>query len=76
MEFKTVNFLNDNSWKDEIFEFVESIINNTPIQSGNSNDALETMKLVYKIYSSDQRWCEKYQIPYNKFTDKFNIFLS
>ena len=65
MEFKTVNFLNDNSWKDEIFEFVESIINNTPIQSGNSNDALETMKLVYSIYYNDEEWRNKFNITIN-----------
>jgi predicted dehydrogenase len=62
MEFKNVNFLKDNSWKDEIFEFADAIINNKPISSGTSNDALETMKLVYKIYFSDENWRLKYDI--------------
>ncbi|PWS28177.1 oxidoreductase [Pedobacter yonginense] len=63
MEFKNVNFLKDNSWKDEIFEFADAIINNKSVLSGTSNDALETMKLVYNIYYSDESWREKYNIP-------------
>jgi len=62
MEFNNVNFLKDNSWKDEIFEFADAVINNKPITSGTSNDALETMKLVYNIYYSDENWREKYNI--------------
>jgi len=62
METRTVKFLQDNSWRDEIFEFAESIINNTPILSGTSNDALETMKLVFTIYYNDIDWQKKYNI--------------
>lgn len=63
MESKTIKFLQDNSWKDEIFEFAESVINDKTIESGTSNDALETMKLVYNIYFSDENWKDKYNIP-------------
>jgi predicted dehydrogenase len=62
MKSKTVKFLQDNSWKDEIYEFAEAVINNTPIESGTSNDALQTMKLVYSIYYNDEIWRNKFNI--------------
>jgi predicted dehydrogenase len=62
MESKTIKFLQDNSWRDEIFEFADAILNDTKIQSGNSSDALETMKLVFNIYFSDEEWRAKYNI--------------
>ena len=62
MQSSTVNFLSDNSWRDEIFEFAYSILNNKPVTSGSSIDALETMKLVYNIYYNDIDWREKYSI--------------
>jgi hypothetical protein len=64
MQSSTVNFLSDNSWKDEIFEFADTILNNKPVTSGTSNDALETMKLVFRIYHSDEDWRKKYNIKY------------
>ena len=36
--------------------FTKSII------SGTSNDALETMKLVYSIYYNDEKWRNKFNI--------------
>ncbi len=62
MESITIKFLQDNSWKEEIFEFADAIINNMPIESGSSLDALETMKLVFNIYFSDIQWRNKYDI--------------
>jgi len=62
MESRTIKFLKDNSWRDEIYEFAEAIIKGKKIESGTSNDALETMKLVFKIYSSDRDWSTKYNI--------------
>jgi len=62
MESNTIKFLQDNSWKDEIFEFADAVINNTPIISGTSKDALETMKLVYKIYYNDAEWRGQFNI--------------
>ena len=62
METKTIKFLEDNSWRDEIFEFASVIINDLPVESGTSNDALETMKLVFGIYYSDDIWKNKYNI--------------
>lgn len=62
MENRTIKFLQDNSWRDEIFEFADAILNNKQISSGTSKDALETMKLVFNIYANDQIWKEKYNI--------------
>lgn len=62
METKTIKFLEDNSWRDEIYEFASVIINDLPVESGTSNDALETMKLVFGIYYSDDVWKNKYDI--------------
>lgn len=53
----------DPSWFSEVNEFVESIKKNRPVVNGSSLDALNTMKLVYKIYYSDLEWREKYKIP-------------
>ncbi|MCF8340957.1 MAG: Gfo/Idh/MocA family oxidoreductase [Chitinophagaceae bacterium] len=62
MESTTIKFLQDNSWKEEIFEFADAIINNKKIESGSSSDALETMKLVFNIYYSDEDWRQKHDI--------------
>lgn len=62
MASRTIKFLQDNSWRDEIFEFAEAVIGNKSIESGTSNDALETMKLVFAIYYNDPEWRDKYQI--------------
>lgn len=64
MVSKTIKFLQDNSWRDEIFEFADAILNDTKIYYGNSSDALETMKLVFKIYYSDEVWRSKFNIQY------------
>ena len=44
-------------------DFADSVINDSPILSGTSIDALETMKLVFKIYYNDEDWRKKYNIP-------------
>ena len=49
-------FLEDNSWEDEIDEFADIIINDKPVVQGNSYDALKVMELVYKIYKADDSW--------------------
>jgi predicted dehydrogenase len=53
----------DPSWDEEINSFAESIINNTPMENGTSEDALHTMELVFKIYYADPIWRKKYNIP-------------
>lgn len=58
-----VTYLEDNSWRDEIYEFVDAICNEGTINSGHSADALATMKLVYRIYWADPEWREAHNIP-------------
>jgi predicted dehydrogenase len=43
----------DPSWDGEISAFALSILNDLPVQSGTSEDALRTMQLVFKIYYAD-----------------------
>lgn len=57
-----ITYLEDNSWRDEIYEFADAIANNGVIGYGNSADALTTMKLVYRIYWADPEWRDAYQI--------------
>jgi len=59
---ETINYLEDNSWRREIDEFTDSIVNNDKVLSGNSKDALETMKLVYRIYWADPEWRKRFNI--------------
>lgn len=60
---RTINYLEDNSWRDEICEFADAILRGRPIQFGTSGDALATMKLVYRIYHADPEWRKNYKIP-------------
>lgn len=53
----------DPSWDEEIAAFAACIRNGTPVQSGNAEDALRTMQLVFRIYHADARWREMYDIP-------------
>jgi len=52
----------DPSWCAEIDHFINCIIDNKNVVNGTSDDALQTMKLVYKIYYSDPSWRKKYGI--------------
>jgi predicted dehydrogenase len=52
----------DPSWEEEINRFSECIRTDQPIESGSSIDALNTMKLVYKIYHADPEWRQTYSI--------------
>ena len=58
----TIKYNIDPSWSDEIKSFINAIIHNKPISNGSSNDALETMKLVYRIYYEDSDWRKKFNI--------------
>ena len=55
-------FLQDNSWKREIDEFAEIIVKNKKVVNGSSRDALKVMQLVQKIYFSDKKWRDKFNI--------------
>jgi predicted dehydrogenase len=45
-------FDQDKSWGYEVEEFVDCIVNKNPVKNGNSNDALQVMRLVYSIYNN------------------------
>lgn len=55
----TIWFENDDSWKLEIDEFVNAILNKTPINNGTSKDAVETLKLVERIYENSGFYSDK-----------------
>ena len=49
-------FKKDDSWKEEIDEFANIILNNLTVKTGNVYDALEVMIMVEKIYHADKKW--------------------
>jgi predicted dehydrogenase len=53
---QTARYNEDNSWRDEVYAFADAIVNDTPVESGSSEDALRTMELVYRIYAADPEW--------------------
>ena len=59
----TTKYNNDPSWNSEVVEFINCIIKNKNISNGTSCDALESMKIVNKIYYADQKWRQTYDIP-------------
>jgi predicted dehydrogenase len=60
---QTTRYNRDPSWYAEITEFSDCVLNDRPVQSGTSEDALRTMQLVFKIYYADPAWRELYDIP-------------
>ena len=59
---KVTRYNKDPSWSAEIDQFIDCIMNSKKVTNGTSDDALQTMKLVYKIYYSDPFWRKKYDI--------------
>jgi predicted dehydrogenase len=55
----------DHSWRDEIYDFVDAILNHEPIRYGSSEEALKTMQLVYRIYCADPVWRDRYHLSEN-----------
>ncbi|CUW38040.1 Putative dehydrogenase and related protein [Magnetospirillum sp. XM-1] len=53
---QTTRYNRDPSWADEIAEFADAVLRGGAIAAGSSNDALETMRLVYRIYCADPEW--------------------
>ena len=58
----TIRYNKDNSWDKEMELFAKYILQDERVDSGSSNDALETMKLVYRIYYNDMKWRNSYNI--------------
>ena len=59
---QTTRYTEDNSWKYEIAEFTDAILNQSMIYHGTLDDAYKTMALVYQIYHADQEWSERWKI--------------
>lgn len=59
---QTTRYNRDPSWADEIAEFADAILRNGTIQAGSSSDALETMRLVYRIYCADPDWRQRWDL--------------
>ena len=53
-------FNEDVSWDNEIKYFSDSLQNNSPILRGNIDDAIETMRLIERIYKADPIWRDKF----------------
>ena len=56
----------DPSWADEVAEFSEAVLKDTPIGNGSSEDALRTMELVYQIYCADPGWKTQWGLNFEK----------
>ncbi|MFC1462395.1 Gfo/Idh/MocA family protein [Verrucomicrobiota bacterium] len=56
------NYLEDNSWRDEINDFASAIVNGKEVQSGTVEEAVATMRLVYRIYAADPDWKAAYDL--------------
>jgi predicted dehydrogenase len=66
---KMIRYNRDPSWDSEIAEFADCILCGRPVESGNSDDAFRTMRLVFQIYFADAAWRDAYQIP-DPFSDE------
>lgn len=53
---ENVYFDHDPSWRHEVDEFADSILNGGKVIHGTSHDAMRAMELVYKIYEADESW--------------------
>ncbi|MES2218878.1 MAG: Gfo/Idh/MocA family oxidoreductase [Pseudomonadota bacterium] len=59
---QTTRYNEDNSWQREIEEFAEAILGIAELRHGTIEDAYKTMELVYRIYSADKEWSERWGI--------------
>lgn len=69
---QSTRYNHDPSWESETGIFIDSILYNKDIVNGSVNDALETMKLVYKIYCADPQWQRKWNLTDNPDLQKNN----
>jgi predicted dehydrogenase len=53
---EVIYFDTDPSWKREVEEFIDCILNDKPVQVGTARDAWKTMELVTRIYAADESW--------------------
>ena len=53
----------DPSWELEVAGFLDNVLNDTPVESGNSEQALKAMRLVYEIYGNDETFMKSKSAP-------------
>ncbi|HEX71807.1 MAG TPA: Gfo/Idh/MocA family oxidoreductase, partial [Candidatus Hydrogenedentes bacterium] len=53
----------DPSWELEVAGFLENILNDTPVESGSSEQALKAMQLVFAIYQGDEQFMQSPAAP-------------
>lgn len=56
----TTRYECDPSWADEIDEFMQAIRTGVAIENGSSREALQTMRLVERIYAADPGWSARW----------------
>lgn len=59
---QTTHYRKDPSWQDEIAEFADAVLHGGRIEAGSSQDAWNTMQLVYRIYCADAEWRDKWKL--------------
>ena len=59
---ETRRYDRDPSWSDEIAEFASAILTDTPVIGGTSQEAYNTVELVYRIYCADEDWKNKWDL--------------
>jgi predicted dehydrogenase len=59
---QVIRYNHDPSWADEIADFADAITSDRAIAEGSSEDALRTMELVYRIYSADAEWRDRWDL--------------
>lgn len=59
---QTTRYNSDPSWSAEVHEFSRAIIEDTPIAHGSVDDAFKTMQLVYRIYTADSKWRDRWNL--------------
>ncbi len=53
---EATQYVEDNSWQEEVDEFASLIADDLPVTNGSSEDALKVMEMVYRVYNADPRW--------------------
>jgi len=58
-----IYFDTDPSWELEVAGFMDNVLNDTPVESGTSEQALKAMQLVYAIYHNDETFMKSNSAP-------------
>lgn len=59
---QTTRYRHDPSWADEIAEFADAVLRGGKVEAGSSQDAWNTMQLVYRIYCADPDWQARWNL--------------